>query len=200
MSRRYLHEKTIWQRLYWRGLRFLGMERLSWNKQFQAGVWCRYPRNPDTIARITELCRGGKLIEFGCGEGNLPYSLPPGTFSEYLGFDISDVAIQRAIGRARQARMTNCHFEPCNMADWQGSHSASLILIEECLYYLRSPEIEQFLLRCCGSLASNGVILVIVHSATKHARTLNDCRSTCRVVEERMVVGRAYLTLARKGS
>lgn len=188
--------KRILQRVYWRLLRIAGFKRLSWDRQFEAGLWCRGMCSHLTIQRVTELCNGGRLIEFGCGEGNLPMSLPGKSFSDYMGYDISEVAVQRASERARASGLTNCSFEQCDMAKWQGASQASLILAEECLYYLNPSDMEAFLQRCVDSLIPGGTILVIVHSATKHAQTLEICRRVCRVKNEQIADGRAYLALA----
>ena len=182
------------RRAYWRTLRFLGFGKLAWDKQFEAGLWSG-ARSPNTVRRVTELCAGGKLVEFGCGAGDLPFLLPQGCFSAYVGYDISEVAVQRANQRAAASARSDLRFEQCDMAKWPGSDGASLILAEECLYYLPPAEIESFLLRCARSLAAGGSILVIVHSASKHARTLDICRRMCAVADEATIGSRAFLTL-----
>src|SRR2546430_3291140 len=189
---------SIIQRFCWRGLGVVVFYRYSWNKQFDAGLWCRGQRNPHTLSRVADLCSGGKLIEFGCGEGTLPHQLPPGTFSDYCGFDISDVAIRAAREKARNAGLQRCKFERCDMATWEGSDSASLILAEECIYYLTPARIQHFCRVCSASLLPRGAILIIVHSGTKHARSLEACRSVCTVMDENIIDGRVFLTLAAK--
>ena len=186
---------TLSQRIYWRILRELGLKEASWDKQYRAGVWCRGPNCPDTVSRVTALCRGGRLVEFGCGEGSLPNLLPRSSFSDYIGYDISPTAIERARQRASLAGLSDCRFEQCDMSKWTGLASISLILAEECLYYLNPPQIGTFLRRCSESLAPGGSILVIVHSGVKHARTLDACRQWCEVKAEEWVGPRAYLTL-----
>jgi SAM-dependent methyltransferase len=188
----------IVQRVYWRALRSVGLERLSWDRQFEAGFWHRGAYSPNTIRQVAGLCAGGRLIEFGCGAGDLPYLLPPGSFTEYLGYDISTVAIRQARRRAAESGRTDVHYEQCDMAKWQGETPASLILLEECLYYLPPARIEKFLGRCCDSLAPGGSILVIVHSASKHAQTLEMCRRVCNVMDETTIGARAFLTLGPK--
>jgi trans-aconitate methyltransferase len=187
--------------MYWYALRLFGLKQLSWNKQFEANVWCRGPNSPYTTARVEELCNGGKLIEFGAGEGNLPHLLKKECFSEYVGIDISSVAIERARRKALDAGLNNCQFEQGDMAKWKGAQSVSLIMLSECLYYLNSAEVEKFLLNAMASLTPNGSILVVVHSATKHANTLDICRRVCNVLDERYVNNsRIYLTLGRKSA
>ena len=187
---------SLLQRIYWRILRAFGFEQLAWDKQFEAGVWCRGPRSAYTISRVAELCGGGRLVEFGCGEGSLPHLLPGGCFTEYFGYDISEVAIARARQRASAANLTNCRFARLDMAQWAGVPLVTLVVAEECLYYLTRVEIEVFLRRCCDYLVPDGSILIVVHSATKHASTLEVCRRVCRVIDETIVGSRTYLRLA----
>jgi cyclopropane fatty-acyl-phospholipid synthase-like methyltransferase len=193
--------KSFVKRVYWRLLRFVGLKRKAWDSQFKEGVWCRGPRSPRTVALVAELCRGGKLLEFGCGEGDLPHLLPEGTYSDYLGVDVSAVAIRTAAEKCAQCGKLNCQFQVGDMGRWSGLVSpVSLILLEECLYYLSLYQTEQFLSRCCSSLTRDGAILVIVHSATKHTKTLDVCRRVCHVLDEKAIGTRLFLTLTPKSS
>ena len=188
-------KNTLFQRAYWRLLRLLGFQRLSWDKQFQAGIWSRGPCNQATIERVAELCKGGRFVEFGCGEGPLLLALPANAFSDYIGYDISQVAVDKGAERAREAGLKNFRFQQCDMAKWNGDSSISLVLAEECLYYLSKIDVERFLRICCESLVPGGSILIIVHDANKHSQTLSICRQNCKVVDESLVKGRTYLTL-----
>lgn len=184
---------------YCRIQRLFGFKRQSWNRQFKAGRWKRTKHCPILIQQVAELCSGGQILEFGCGEGDVPHMLPHGSFSEYRGYDISDVAIELAKGKAQAAGLTNCFFEQADMAEWQGHYEASVILVEESLYYLSPKKAKSFLQRCCDNLAPYGAILVVVHSATKHAKTLEICREVCHELDSKQTP-RTYLTLCPKGA
>ncbi|WP_169517176.1 class I SAM-dependent methyltransferase [Azohydromonas australica] len=136
------------------------------------------------------------MVEFGCGDGTLPLALPPQAYSKYIGYDISEVATRTATDRAQAAGLSNCSFKQCDMAQWKGDKGVALFVIEECLYYLNSSEAESFLLRCCDSLAPGGSVLVVVHSASKHASTVSLCKSVCLVQEELTIGDRIFLVLA----
>ena len=185
------------KKVYWRLLRLLGMQQYSWNSQYRAGVWKADSsgRSPATIERVKKLCKGGLLVEFGCGEGSLPCSISHTTYAQYVGIDISDVAIERAKARAKREEIENYKFIQADMSRWDGVSNASLILLEECLYYLKGKKLVDFLERCCANLAPDGHILVIVHSARKHAKTLEACRKSGTLVKEEKVSNRIYLTL-----
>lgn len=192
--------EDLTKRIYWRLLRVFGFNRLSWNGQFARGLWGQGTRSPHTITRVAQLCAGGKLVELGCGEGDLPHLLPRRCFTEYLGVDISDVAIIRAKQRMIASGLDRCDFEQGDMGNWRGTEDVSLILSEECLYYLTPRKAETFLRLCCASLAQSGRILVIMHSPRKHAATLDVCRHSCAVVDEVVIGSRVYLTLGQHAS
>ena len=185
--------RRIHKRVYWKLLLVLGMKQRSWDDQFNANIWSQGPHSDNTIQLVTELCEGGAIVEFGCAEGRLPCSLGLGTFSGYTGYDVSEVAIAKAKLRAKSAGVVNCQFEIGDMASWEGCKSASLIVFEECLYYLSKAEVKRILKICSDSLISTGKILVIVHSAKKHRDTLNTCRETCSVMKEIVIEDRTYL-------
>ena len=187
----------IVSRIYWRLLRLTGFGKYAWDQQFKKGFWSRGRHSEFFINKVASLNGGGFLIEFGCAEGILVEELPRSVYSKYLGLDISGIAIGIARERVRAIGIDNCLFEERDMAHWAGSVDASLIVLEESLYYLSPSQVEKFLDKCKLSLLPSGTILVIDHSAEKHAITLEVCRSRCKVIEERVFEGRTYLTLGK---
>jgi cyclopropane fatty-acyl-phospholipid synthase-like methyltransferase len=190
--------QNIVHRMYLRSLRTLGLNQRSWDSQFLARDNGYGPRSPNTLSRVQSLGRGGRLIEFGCGEGDLPFALAQGTYSSYMGYDISAVAIARARKKLLASGASNIEFMQGDMSHWDGHDRASLIVAEECLYYLSATDVEQFLLRCMRCMTLGGSMLVIDHSATKHAKTLNVCRRMCVVQRDETIAGRVFLTLSAK--
>jgi cyclopropane fatty-acyl-phospholipid synthase-like methyltransferase len=183
------------KRLYWKLLHVTGFKSRVWDSQYKTGLWRADNRSPITIRKVFELCAGGHLLEFGCGEGDLLGQLPPKTYSEYSGLDIS----RAAIDNAQAFSALNCatqYFQVCSMEDWDGApQKYSLILLEECLYYLSRPAARKFLRRCRASLTQDGRILVIMHDAKKHEKMLDLCRHHCEVVSEEYQYPRVFLTL-----
>jgi 2-polyprenyl-3-methyl-5-hydroxy-6-metoxy-1,4-benzoquinol methylase len=180
----------FFRRGVWRALQALGFKRYSWDLQFKAGVWSTDHYSPHLLHQVALLSRGGNILEFGCGEGDLPKLLPPDSYANYLGIDISEVAITRA-----QAKNPRCIFWACDMNRWKGSFPATLILLQECLYYIKHTQAEAFLKRCRTILEPGGSILVVDHDRTKHAKTLDICRRVCRVKSENVIKGRTFLIL-----
>ncbi len=177
------------KRLYWKLLHVTGFKRRVWDSQYNTGLWRADNRSPITIRKVFELCDGGHLLEFGCGEGDLLGQLPPNTYSEYSGLDISRAAIDKARAFSALNHATQS-FQVCSMEEWEGvPQKYSLILLEECLYYLSVPAAVKFLRRCRASLTQDGKILVIMHDARKHEKMLDVCRYHCEVVSEEYQFG-----------
>jgi|GEM_PF-1727030 trans-aconitate methyltransferase len=187
------------RRIIWRVERIIGLKSHAWDEQFRKGVWGWRTRTPpEVVERVIRLCNGGRIVEFGCGYGHLSRNLPVGACSSYMGIDISGFAIEEAKKRAQESCVGNCQFLQSDMAAWSGDSDVSLILLEECLNYLKGETLNRFLTQCCHSLSNDGFILVVVHSAYKHRRTLDACRAICQVVKEESVGSRTFLTLARR--
>ena len=185
----------LFSRIYWRILRLLGFGKEAWDDQFKKGLWSRGRHSDYFLEKVISLSHGGVVIEFGCAEGALIEELPVGSYSRYQGYDISGVAIELANKKAKENGLSNCTFEQCDMSQWSGYAGVSLIVLEECLYYLNRVQIKVFLDTCRRSLLPGGAILVVVHSADKHANTLKECRLAGNVIEEVLVNDRVFMTL-----
>jgi cyclopropane fatty-acyl-phospholipid synthase-like methyltransferase len=173
----------------------LGFGKEAWDDQFKKGLWSRGRHSDYFLEKVISLNRGGVVIEFGCAEGALVEELPIDSYSKYHGYDLSGVAIELANKKANENGLSNCAFDQCDMSEWAGYSGASLILLEECLYYLSAAQIKVFLDKCKRSLLPDGVILVVVHSAEKHANTIKECRLAGNVIEEVSINGRVFITL-----
>lgn len=187
------------RKIKWRIMRAIGLGSKAWDEQFRLGIWGGDTESPRVIERVVRLARGGRIVEFGCGHGQLARNLPAGSFSSYLGIDISALAVEEAAERAEKQGVRGCRFEQGDMLTWAGDSGVDLIVLLECLYYAKGAALERFLDRCMKSLAGDGRVLVVIHSARKHRRTIAACRAGCRVVQEESVGQRAYLTLAGRG-
>ncbi|MCC6795766.1 MAG: class I SAM-dependent methyltransferase [Candidatus Hydrogenedentes bacterium] len=192
---------AIHRRLLWRIQRVLGNARLAWNEQFRLGVWDRTDCCEEVVRKVAGLAKGGKIVEFGCGPGMLPRRLPAGAFTSYTGIDIADYAIDEAKRLCAEAGLENCSFLHGDMASWAGGRDIDVIVLEECLYYLRGKQLLRFCEICRDSLAvPHGVALVIVHSHHKHRSTIRTCRKVFPKSVHEFYGSRTFLTLHRCAS
>jgi len=184
--------------LLWRGARALGTAgaRWSWNDQFRRGYWggLQYRRRT-VVSLVEQLAGGGDIVEFGCGEGWLIGAVDPGVYRTYVGVDLSPVAIDIATRRARQAGLVKCRFEVGRFEHWPVRDDASLIIMDESLYYLKPRRQRRLLRRWLDRLDSGGHMVVTVNSATRHRSTLAACRRAAVVEREVDDSERVILTL-----
>src|ERR1022692_3182217 len=77
------------------------LKKIVWNKEFAEGTWsfidntagdCIYPF-------LEKYAQSGSILDLGCGPGNTANELDPKSYSTYLGVDISEEALAKAIRR-----------------------------------------------------------------------------------------------------
>ena len=105
------------------------------------------------IAGISDMIMPGpkRVLDVGCGEGTL---LKRMNCSQYIGLDLSQIAIDRARGIKHDA----ASFHLTTAEDYQPQGQFDVIVFNESLYYMPKP-IEIFE-RYRKSLAPNGIIIV----------------------------------------
>ncbi|HOO17394.1 MAG: class I SAM-dependent methyltransferase [Phycisphaerae bacterium] len=103
-----------------------------------------------------------RVLDVGCAGGTLAYDLPADV--DYLGIDISAVAIADALQRRRQraARPGRTEFQHSSIADFQfdaGSEFDAIVL-SEVVYYLTPQVALEQTLRYSAALSPGGVLVV----------------------------------------
>lgn len=190
---------TAMRRLVWRGARALGGAgaRWSWDDQFRRGYWAPLRARSRTVVSLVEqLAGGGDVVEFGCGPGFLIEAVDPSVYRSYVGVDLSAVAVEAATRRAAEAGLAKCRFEVGRFERWRRDTRASLIIMEETLYYVTPRRQRLLLRRCLDRLDPGGRMIVTVHCATRHRATLANC-SQAAVVEREIRDGRRIIVVLR---
>ncbi len=174
--------------------KLIGLEKSAWNIEHKQLHWQTNKKSKLMIEKISSLLNGGVLIEFGCGDGTLPGYLSKDSYSRYIGYDISSVAVSMCESANKDPKIS---FQTQDMSDWRGLKEikSDLIVCEECLNYLDEDSLIDFLRYCCESLDKSGAIFASFHSHTKHANTIKTIRQNIGVSDEFMEGERIYMTL-----
>ena len=150
----------------------------AWDDQFSRGVWEYLDDRDASVAGIVaqQLDRVSTdvertVVDLGCGVGNLAFELPRESFSRYIGVDVSRVAISDAARRAERAGGDGFEFVCEDLRQWRGVSGASVIVIEEALYYLGTRAQCRLLDTCEQSLADDGALILLIHDPEKHPGT-----------------------------
>jgi SAM-dependent methyltransferase len=148
-----------------------------WNREFSRGQWERLTQTTDDYLYpcIQAHLRGGALLDLGCGHGTTASELPPGSYSAYVGVDLSAVAIARA------AHAPGASYVVGDILTYRPDRTFDVILFRESLYYVPLPQIPALLTRYLAALTPTGRILVRVWHRTEHRTLIDRLRDTGHV-------------------
>lgn len=158
--------------IWWIMRKFGGKARQwAWDDQFASGRWTHLKSSPELAEFVTDLAKGGKVVDCGCGEGRLLDALyavdQEPRIGDYEGFDVSSVAIDAA-----RARHPDTNFYVADMAQWAGTRDAAVVVAEESTYYLSPSERPRFMETAFRSLAPGGVLVCVFHDEQKNAEVI----------------------------
>src|SRR5688572_30340471 len=147
-----------------------------WNTEFSAGKW-DYLDNAHPAARdfvldvIEQYSEDGDILDLGCGSGGTGLEIR-NIYRLYLGVDISQVAIQKAIDALQNS---NDHtrkndYIAADIATFVPPGTYSVIVFRESLYYFPLRTAAKLLVRYSAFLKPGGVFIVRIHDAQRHAK------------------------------
>ena len=147
------------------------MKRWMWNKEFSSGRWmCLDSMSNDcVISHINAHARGGSILDIGCGPGTIGEAIDPAAYRQYLGVDISDVAVEKA--RKKSSRPNNVYAQG-DMRTFKPSGTFDLIFFGDSLYYFSLPSAKEILVRYSSYLNEGGVFVMRCWVATDRSRAI----------------------------
>ena len=166
--------------------------RERWNYNFKKGRWngLRDPEEQRRLAVTADLVRQykgvdlPKILEIGCGEGYFRQYLNNEDFSEFLGTDLSDVAIAEA---KKVFEDDKTHFIASDMHTYQPSKLYDFIIFNECVYY--TPDVTALVKRFFPYLKSDGYFIISVHHNFKgHQQIWDKIMVVTSKIDEKTVV------------
>ena len=131
-----------------------------WNREYQSGEW-EFLSTTKEVGRYSVILGyclhfkpTARVLDVGCGTGILAHWLSSAAISSYLGIDLSAAAIEKA----RQSTIGGAEFAVADVTAFKTSRLFDVIVFNEILYYLRTPEDE--MRRLAQSLAPGGIFIV----------------------------------------
>jgi len=112
-----------------------------WDREFALGQWnfmsdlAEVPRYAVIAGYIATCGSRQSILDVGCGPGLLQPWLARVGYDDYLGIDLSAVAIHTAEARAN----ATTRFQPADAESFSPPHTFDIIIFNEMLYYMRDP-------------------------------------------------------------
>ncbi|OQP61076.1 hypothetical protein A3860_04990 [Niastella vici] len=180
-----------------------GRRRSDWNDQYRKGMWdylnddLEAQRYDAIIQAVQAYGRNGYILEVGCGEGILQSRMPPGSYSSYLGIDISEVAIKKA---GRLCDQTT-QYVRADMETYIPKSRFDVIIFNESLYYAREP--VKLLVQYAHFLKQGGHMILSIYDTEENRRLLNSIGMNYSIREQQVSTnqrGSWYCQVYLKGS
>jgi SAM-dependent methyltransferase len=134
-----------------------------WDTEFAKGRWDPLDTTADdcVYSRIERSANGGSILDLGCGSGSTANELDGNSYGEYIGVDISEVAIARAQRRTEaNGRAHKCKFLRGDVTAYVPMKQFDVILFRDSIYYIKRPQIIATLMRHSQWLREGGVFVV----------------------------------------
>jgi SAM-dependent methyltransferase len=136
-----------------------------WDAEYAGGRWnhCDSTLDATVYSHVTRYCSNGHILDLGCGAGNTGNELDLGTYTSYVGVDISPVAVQRATKRsADSGRATKNAYCTGDIVSFVPARAYDVILFREAIYYVPFVRLSAVLRRYRGYVRPKGVFIVHV--------------------------------------
>lgn len=143
------------------------VKKRLWDKDFSGGKWdfiddtagdCVYPH-------LEKHAQGGDILDLGCGPGNTANELANGAYRSYIGVDISEVALEKAVKRTQgNGRADKNSFVRSDFLGYTPTQDFDVILFRESLYHVPYGQVLPILKKYSKHLKKSGVFIVRLYA------------------------------------
>lgn len=134
-----------------------------WDQEFASGHWdfidntigdCVYPH-------LEKHLKSGSLLDLGCGPGNTANELAADSYKTYVGVDISETALAKAIKRTEQnGRAGKNSFACSDFLSYRPTQKFDVVLFRESMYHVPLGKVKLILDHFSKYLKDEGVFIV----------------------------------------
>lgn len=139
------------------------LKMLLWDQEFSGTHWdfIDDTRGDCVYAHLERHLHGGNLLDLGCGPGNTANELGAGTYSSYIGIDISEAALAKARLRTeREGRSGRNSFVCSDFLAYQPAQKFDVVLFRESMYHVPLHKVKPILDHFSLHLKDGGVFIV----------------------------------------
>jgi SAM-dependent methyltransferase len=136
-----------------------------WDQEYAGGRWDHCERTPGAHVYqcVEKYCGNGSVLDLGCGSGNTGNELDAARYGQYVGMDISAVAVEKAAQRSRDnGRGQKNQYVVGDIITFVPAQKHDVILFRESIYYVPLVKLKSVLVRYRDHLRDGGVFVVDV--------------------------------------
>jgi SAM-dependent methyltransferase len=143
------------------------IKKVLWDKEFSGNKWdfidntvgdCVYPP-------LEKYAQKGDILDLGCGPGNTANELSADAYRTYIGVDISEAALAKAVKRTAENERTDKNSFVCSdFLGYTPTKEFDIILFRESMYHIPYGQVMEILKKYSKSLKNNGVFIVRLYA------------------------------------
>lgn len=143
------------------------LKKRFWDREFSGTKWdfidhtegdCVYPF-------LEKYAHGGDILDLGCGPGNTANELSETAYRSYIGVDISEAALEKAVRRTKEnGRAEKNSFVVSDFLGYHPTEKFDVILFRESLYHVPYGQVKPILDKYVKSLKDEGVFVVRLYA------------------------------------
>lgn len=144
-----------------------GIKKRLWNEEFSGTKWnfidntagdCVYPY-------LEKYANNGIILDLGCGPGNTANELDASVYQSYIGIDISEAALAKAMKRTQEnGRAEKNSFVNSDFLSYGPTQEFDVILFRESMYHVPYGQVLPILRKFSKHLKNTGVFIVRLYA------------------------------------
>jgi len=140
-----------------------GLKKILWDKEFSGTKW-DFINNTEgdcVYENLEKHAKGGSILDLGCGPGNTANELATDAYSKYIGVDISEAALAKALRRTVETgREKKNSFVQHDFVNYAPKEQFDVILFRESIYHVPISKIKETLNHYAKYLKEDGVFVI----------------------------------------
>jgi SAM-dependent methyltransferase len=139
------------------------IKKKMWDKDFSSGKWDFIDNTSGdcVYSHLEKYAQGGDILDLGCGPGNTANELSADAYRSYVGVDISEAALAKAVKRTGEnGRADKNSFVCSDFLGYTPTKEFDIILFRESMYHIPYGQVLEILDKYSKSLKQGGVFIV----------------------------------------